>query len=480
MAELLGAESAALLASLAEPPTVGLRLNTLRTALPGTRERVLAGLPWGMEAVPWCADGFQLTGGVLERRPGLHPWHDAGVYYLQDPAAMAVAEALAPRPGERVLDLAAAPGGKSTHIAALQAGEGLLVCNDHHPQRARSLLGNIERCGIGHAAVCQSEPERLASAFGDWFDRVLLDAPCSGEGMFRKSDEALQAWSPAVVAACSLRQRRLIEVAARMVRPGGVLGYSTCTFSRAENEDVIESFLASHPDFAPVAVRLPGVSAALGRTPSAAPALGAGAVRLWPQRAPGEGHFVAVLRRAEAEPGLDGQRPPSGAKTSGRPRRGKPPLDRPSREQLAAWRAHFAEVAPRAARDALDEDRLFAHGAKLLLAPPTALPDLAGVFVLRLGLALGEMSSRGRTPRFVPAHAAAMAAGTALDLNGCDLEPDDPRLSSYLAGEAFDDGGEDGTVVVKAGGFPVGWGVRRRGSVRSLLPSGLRRRPSVS
>lgn len=481
MSDLLGSESSRLMEALALEPSVGLRLNGLRLPSQEAQRDAVTALPWRLESVPWCPTGFFVSAGEGAQRPGTHPWHHAGVYYLQDPAAMAVAEALAPRPGERVLDLAAAPGGKTTQLAALLAGTGIVVCNDTHPARARTLLGNVERCGIENAVVCHGEIERLARALPAWFDRVLLDAPCSGEGMFRKSEAARAAWSPRTVAACAARQTSLIAVAAACVRPGGTLAYSTCTFSREENEDVIGSFLERHPSFSLQEVRLPGVSPGLAGA--------RGAARIWPHLAPGEGHFVAVLRRDEsdesapsaaASPGRLGPSSRRSERERGRhtaraaPRgKERAPLARPSSELLRAWREHLAASASGAA--AVDEDDLVAHGDRLMLAPRGA-PQLPGVHVLRLGLALGELRRDGRTAGFVPAHAAAMAARATWP--GEDLELGDPRIERYLAGEEFDAGGDDGWIVVRAGGFPLGWGRRRGGSVRSMLPTGLRRSAS--
>lgn len=461
MRDLLGAQSDELLAALDEPPAVGLRLNTLRARDEPTRAGVLARLPWPRRAVPWCPTGFALDLDGAATRPGLHPWHAAGVYYLQEPSAMVVAEALAPAPGERVLDIAAAPGGKSTHLAALLGGTGVLVCNDSHRARATALLGNVERCGVANAVVVNSEVGKLVRSFGAWFDRVLLDAPCSGEGMFRKSQASRTSWSPHTVAACSARQSALLDAAAACVRPGGRLAYSTCTFSRAENEDVVEKFLARRPGFALAEIQLPGVDPGFGA--------GRAAARVWPHRSLGDGHFVAVLRRSpdEAAPA---------ASVSSRRARSHTAKLRPSQELLRALREHIA-ATPGCEAAAAHEERIVAHGDRLMMAP-SEWPELSGVHVLRLGLALGEVRRTGRRPRFEPAHAAAMASGTAagvLAAPTCDLELDDPRLTRYLAGLDLPASGSDGWTIVRAAGFPVGWGRLRSGALRSALPSGLRR-----
>ena len=265
-------------------------------------------------AVPWEPDGIYYP---EQFRPGRLAWHEAGMYYIQEASAMAPARLCGALPGERVLDLCAAPGGKSTKLAADLRGQGLLVCNEIHPERARVLSANIERMGVRNALVTSASPQELASCFPLFFDRIVVDAPCSGEGMFRKEEEALLHWSPENVRTCADRQRGILEEAAAMLRGGGTLVYSTCTFAPEENEGVLALFLRDHPEFSVVDIRqMPGVdtqswgfapgqpawaagSAAPGPEEDAgAPAASlAGTVRLWPHRLEGEGHFAAVLRK---------------------------------------------------------------------------------------------------------------------------------------------------------------------------------------
>ena len=222
MARLLRDEYPAFLASYDKLPSVGLRVNTLKIAPEVFRQIA----PFKLAPLPWCAAGFTIAGE--DKEPGKHPYHAAGLYYLQDPSAMAVAELLDPQPGERVLDLASAPGGKATHIAAKMQGQGLLVANEIHSKRAWELAGNLERWGAANVAITNETPERLAERFEDFFDRVLVDAPCSGEGMLRKSEAARVEWAPELVRGCALRQTAILDHAARLVRPGGRLAYSTC------------------------------------------------------------------------------------------------------------------------------------------------------------------------------------------------------------------------------------------------------------
>ncbi len=252
MEKMLGEEYPAFLKSYEEGRAYGLRVNLLK----GSREELYGRLcrRFGLVPVPWCREGFYYG---QEDRPGRHPFHQAGVYYIQEPSAMAVGSLLDPQPGEAVLDLCAAPGGKTTHIAARMAGEGLLVSNEVHPARAKALSQNVERMGVKNAVVTNEEPERLAKIFPGFFDRVVVDAPCSGEGMFRKEEQAREEWSRGHVQLCAGRQRQILDCGAKMLKPGGRMVYSTCTFSPEENEEVVIRFLESHPDFS--LVPAPGV-----------------------------------------------------------------------------------------------------------------------------------------------------------------------------------------------------------------------------
>ncbi len=210
------------------------------------RDRFLALSPWHLEAVPWEEEGFYYSHALPG--PGRHPYHEAGVYYIQEPSAMAPVVFLGAEPGEKVLDLCAAPGGKSTQIAGRMRGRGLLVSNEIHPQRARVLSENVERLGIRNCLVLSETPERLTEVFSGYFDRILVDAPCSGEGMFRKNENAGEEWSPENVERCAARQDGILDCAAAMLRPGGRLVYSTCTFAPLEDEGSVSRLLCRHPE----------------------------------------------------------------------------------------------------------------------------------------------------------------------------------------------------------------------------------------
>ena len=433
IAGLLGPEYPSFLRALSEPPARGLRVNTLKLD-PGSFRRLS---PWPLEPVPWCPEGFYYPEGA---RPGPHPYFYAGLYYIQEPSAMAVGVVADPKPGERVLDLAAAPGGKTTHLAARMRGRGLLVANEVDRRRVRGLLENVERWGAT-LSVVSAPVDRLARTFGAYFDRVVLDAPCSGEGMFRKDPSARAHWGPGAPARMARVQSGLLEAAAELVRPGGVLVYSTCTFAPEENEGVVAGFLGRHPEFEVEDARVhpafaPGVpewgggDARLSRT-----------ARLWPHRLRGEGHYLARLRKTEGE--------------EGSPPRLEPP--RPKREALAEllafWEAHLDRPLP---------ERLWERSGHFYVLPE-GLPALSGLAAPAPGLYLGEAKKGRFVPSSMLAHSLrAGEAGPAIE-----LPPEDPRALAFATGEpvAVEEGGS-GWRLVTTGGFPLGFGLLKSGVLR--------------
>ena len=433
MQALLGADFDAFAASYDRPRSVGLRLNPLKTDAPPALAQ------FGLSPVPWAENGFYYDGAS---RPGLSPYHDAGLYYLQEPSAMAPAGLLDVHPGERVLDLCAAPGGKSTQLAAALRGEGLLVCNEIHPKRARILSGNIERLGIANALVLNEHPKQLAERFPYWFDKILVDAPCSGEGMFRKEEAAVTDWSEETVEMCARRQQEILHSAAAMLRGGGRLVYSTCTFSPQENEGTVSAFLHTHPDFYIEALDAPWFSP--GRPDwvcDPAPGL-EHTFRLWPHCLRGEGHYAAVLRK-----------------------RGEDVSDVP-REAAGRLPPELSAFC-RAAGVRLPDGLPILFGDSVYLAPH-GLPQLRGLKVLRAGLALGQ-TLRGR---FEPAHAWALWLREAGSM--ADFSADSDALRRYLAGEAVP-GTQTGWTLVRADGLTLGWAKGSSGQLKNHYPKALRR-----
>jgi len=290
MAERLGEAYPAFVSTRAGPRVDGLRANDLKLESRALVNPLLV----DFSPLEWCPADFAIPS---ETPLGRHPYHVAGLYYLQEPSAMAVAQVLAPQPGERVLDLCAAPGGKATQIVLLMGDRGLLVTNDIHPRRVQALADNLERWGATNAAVLNETPHRLARHFPAFLDRVLVDAPYSGEGMFRRSELARSQWSVEHVHGCDRRQREILASVARMVRPGRWLCYATCAFSPEENEAAVAPFRSHNPGFQIAEPRrYPGFGRGHPEWVAASRLL-ARAVRLWPHRAPGEGHFIALMQR---------------------------------------------------------------------------------------------------------------------------------------------------------------------------------------
>ncbi len=447
----LGSEADAFLAALEQPSTTDLRVNTLK--LPGSDLQHL--VAWPLDPIPWCPSGFCVA---PDMQPGKHPFHAAGLYYLQDAAAMAVAEALAPEPGERILDLAAAPGGKTTHITALSGDTGLVVANDIDVSRSRTLISNLERWGTRRTLVTAERPDRLATRWGNWFDRVLLDAPCSGESMFRKSASARSMWSIESVLGCALRQGHLLRQAAALVRPGGTLVYSTCTFAPEENEYIIAAFLAEYPDFDIQPLLLPRSSP--GRPDWLPPELFnpnlERAARFWPHMSAGDGHFIARLQR-------NGDMPADQFATS-LPLAATAACDRWNDFMRSTFKA-----------DLIAGSILTLHKNQLY-AVPEELPPLDGIRIARAGLWLGTLQK----DRFIPSHSLALAlrpyapgkqSQCQRDLN---LEPDDQRLTRYLQGHPLNEPGDAGWIMIRVAGFPIGWGRRTGGIIKNMYPKGLR------
>ena len=416
----LGEEYADFLRSLERPRAVALRFNPLKGETPQ--------LPFVGKAVPWEPMGYYYD---LDSRPGLHLYHEAGVYYLQEASAMAPVALLDPQPGERICDLCAAPGGKTTQIAGRMQGEGFLLCNEYSPKRAKILSRNIERMAVANALVTNEPTEVLASRFPGFFHRVLVDAPCSGEGMFRKEEAAVADWSQEAVEMCARRQQEILNNAARMVAPGGRLVYSTCTFAPEEDEGVVAEFLARHPEFSPESVEAPWFQAVEN-----------GGYRLWPHRLLGEGHFAAVLKKNGGE---EGRVPASAA--------GRLPKE---------W-TEFAKALD----IRLPAGKAVVFGTNLYWAPEE-LPELAGLRVLRPGLELGEV----KKGRFQPAHALALwlkACG-----NTARFDPESAELERYLHGDVIPSD-KKGWCLVMAGDYSIGWGKGDGNCLKNHYPKGLRR-----
>lgn len=457
MRGLLGEEYDAFAESCGGGRLQGLRLNPLKVREDCERQKIIA--KFGLTPIPWARDGYYYGETV---RPGRHPWHEAGAYYIQEPSAMAAAELLGAKPGEKVLDLCAAPGGKTTQIGGQLDGRGLLVCNEIHPARAKILSQNVERMGIRNAVVTNEAPEVLAQRFPLFFDRILVDAPCSGEGMFRKDMEARAQWSPENVTRCAQRQARVLDLGAAMVRPGGRMVYSTCTFSPEENEGSISLFLERNRDFYVEEVSgakgldrgrpewVPGGKEQLGRT-----------FRIWPHRAQGEGHYLAVLRRQEDV-------------SFGRAGNVREPLRVKDKQVTAVWNAFVQDTLRGEGLKEFGEEaerRLVLFGEQLYLLAE-GMPDYGGLRVLRPGLHLGTVKKK----RFEPSHSLALCLNREQVRRSRDCGAESSRMAAYLRGESLEtEECGSGWSLITADGFSVGWAKQVGGILKNHYPKGLRR-----
>ena len=420
MKRQLGDEYESYLDSLNRPRAVALRFNPLKGEIPP--------LPFVGQPVPWEPMGYYYD---PDARPGLHVFHEAGVYYLQEASAMAPVALLDPKPGERVCDLCAAPGGKTTQIAGRMMGRGFLLCNEINPKRAKILSRNIERMAVSNALVTNEHPATLAQRFAGFFDRVLVDAPCSGEGMFRKEEAAVTDWSQETVEMCARRQAEILSSAAALIRPGGHLVYSTCTFSPEEDEQAVARFLENHPEFVPETVDAPWFEAGEN-----------GSFRLWPHKLLGEGHFAAVLRKME------------GSEES---------TAIPAGETLPkTWQPFAGSLGIR-----LPDGKAVIFGDTLYWAPPD-MSDIRKLKVLRPGLELGTV----KKDRFEPAHALALWLKTCAVRQ--DYPADSPEISAYLRGDVVPSV-QKGWCLVSAGGYSIGWGKGDGRVLKNHYPKGLRR-----
>ena len=426
--------------ALSEPVTRALRVNLLHFA-DGVPPCAIDGLG---ESVPWAKGAYFVEG---DARPGLSPLHEGGLFYLQEPSAMTAVSVLDPQPGEKVLDLCAAPGGKSTQIAALMQGEGLLVANEPIPSRAQILSRNVERMGVRNAVVTSAYPQELAAHFPAFFDRILVDAPCSGEGMFRRQSEAIAEWSENAPRGCADRQMEILAEAAKMLAPGGVMVYSTCTFNDTENEGVLARFTAEHPEFTVEPFALPGL-----------PAADKGYLHLYPHQMRGEGHFVSLLRKSADAPAAPDM-PEKKAKPA---RGGKAPK---AKEETIAL--------PDVLAKGVSFPRLYTSGGCLWSLPAyITMERLAGLRVLRTGLLLAHAEGR----RAEPDHALAMALRPQEAARCAHLTQE--QALAYQAGEALDlgDGLQSGYTLICCEGVSLGFGKQAAGVMKNHYPKGLRRR----
>lgn len=495
MKQLLQNEFDDFMFSYEAPRVYGLRINPLKINVDEWRE--ISPMKNRVRPIPWAKDGLYYT---EEDRPGRHPHYHAGLYYIQEPSAMLPVELLDVQPGHRVLDLCAAPGGKTTQIAGKLMGEGVIVSNDNAFERTKALAKNIELAGVRNAVITNEEPAKLAEVFEEWFDRILVDAPCSGEGMFRKDENMAANWEKHSVVKCSIMQRDILQHAAAMLAPGGRLVYSTCTFSPEENESQIAAFLAEHPEFYIEPVHPPGgisqgradwidedIAAKLGTDRAVSLS---GTVRLWPHLLEGEGHYAAVIRR-RGERGAEASLRVSAARTSSemtslkkKPAKLRGTTAKEQRKLAVVeadpkevWQA-FAEKELKLDHSELGEPIAF---GSIVYLQPREMPSLDGLKVVRAGWLVGE----AKKGRFAPAQSLAMALKREEAVRSVNWSSNAEETNRYLKGEtlfinqdeiALAEGAvPKGYVLVCADGYPIGWAKYVDGMLKNELAAGWRR-----
>ncbi len=457
----LGELASGFLSAISEPPFTGLRVNTLKC-----NAKILQNFINNLKPTPFCQNGFY-TG---EQKLGNHPLHHAGAFYIQEPSATTAVTALAPKPGDKVLDLCAAPGGKTTQIAAAMCGKGVLVSNEYVSSRVQALVSNIERCGITNCIVTNESTERLCSHFAGCFNRVLVDAPCSGEGMIRKDSSILPEWTLENVKGCAARQKTILDNASRAVCAGGTLCYSTCTIAREENEEVVLNFLKTHPDF-----ELTQIEQEFG-----APAFeiegGEGynlnlARRILPIHG-GEGHFVALMHKKSdysycgddimlQNDSFAVANPPKKSKQR-KGEKQKPAGATPTEAFLEFYNENFHPEIDFGGVDIIE------IGERVYISPKA--PPLSGLSVVRAGLFAGALQKN----RFQPSHAlfTAAAGNPKRVLN---LAADSGEACAFIHGEEIACPMEfSGFTRVSVEGVPLGFGKASGGRLKNHYPKGLR------
>ncbi|SDB29788.1 RsmF rRNA methyltransferase first C-terminal domain-containing protein [Eubacterium oxidoreducens] len=435
-------EYAQFISSYEEPRSYGLRSNPLK---PASLKHLQ------LEPVAWCNTGYYYR---QEQRPGIHPLHEAGAYYIQEPSAMAIAPLLDVKRGEKVLDLCAAPGGKTTQLAGEMKGEGLLVANEYVSSRAKVLSQNVERMGVRNCVVLNETPQHLAQVFEGFFDKILVDAPCSGEGMFRKEEIARQQWSLDNVTICEERQKEILACAVRMLAPGGRLVYSTCTFSPQEDEYIVEWLLETYSDLTILPMnKVGGMEDARVQWSRHETQDVKRAARLWPHKLRGEGHFAAVFENTRTKEPV----------TNSNGKKSKAKKKSPAVLQVITAYEEFAKEY----LDFTIEGRYEVFGNRIYLVPEQMIP-LDGLKVQRAGLEFGE-ETKGR---FTPAHALAMALTDKEVTNSCELGD---KAADYLHGEVIHTSTSKGWMLMTVDGVSIGWGKGTGTQIKNHYPKGLRK-----
>ncbi len=442
MRNMLGADYESFVSALDNAPIYSaLRVNTLKKDVRNTIKDQFD----LTEQIDWCTDGFYVQKGKFS---GNHPYHIGGLFYFQEPSAMSTVEAIPIDEGDFVLDLCAAPGGKATQAAAKLNGTGLLVANEIVKKRATILSGNIERMGIKNAIVTNETPQNLADKYPLFFDKIIVDAPCSGEGMFRKEPQAVEEWSEEHTQSCGIRQKNILDCAVRMLKDGGMLVYSTCTFAPCENEEIAEYLIKEHSlEILPIS-NLSMLDKGRNEWTKYNTDVSSSR-RIFPQNTKGEGHFVALFKKngTKAE-----------NKTTPKPTMPNPEL----KKAILSYREFEKNNL------SIKLDGHFALFGEMLYVLPYDV-DINKIKVLRYGLQLGEF----RKNRFEPSHSLALALGADDFKQTENLDLNSPKLHKFLTGNVFESN-KKGYSAICVNSYPLGWGKASDGIMKNKLPKGVR------
>lgn len=502
MQRLLGKDYENYLHSFEQEYGQTLRVNQLKAEPADLFRRFI------LAQIPWCKEGFYYK---ETNKLSMHPYYYGGVYYLQEPSAMAPASFLPVYPGDKVLDICAAPGGKTTALAGKLKGEGVLVSNDISASRAKALLKNVEMAGIKNVMILCESPEKLADHFPGFFDKILVDAPCSGEGMFRKDSSMVKHWSQEEVERYSKLQKEILTLAVRMLRPGGYLLYSTCTYSPEENEQVVEELLQKDTSFSLVKLPLPeGVDEGHPEWSCHGAEELKYCRRFWNHRLVGEGQFAALLHKegTEIEPEEREEKKEEEKREKEREegkkeeekreeeREGKKEEEkrkkkkgRKGKKNKQRWegessdgrsiinkKAPVGEMPEEMAAffektDVRIKEELLEYREERVFLLPEGLPDMKGLRVIRSGLYLGDCKKK----RFEPSQALAMALKPEEYHNTLLLSLGDERVEKYLRCETIEGETADGWVLVCVDGYPLGWGKSSKGRIKNKYAAGWRK-----
>jgi len=431
---LLGEETDDFFKSLELELHKGIRYNKLKI----NKDEFLKTMPFAMEQILWCDEGFYLSKDGMstqDERPGKHPYYYAGLYYLQEPSAMLPAEALEVKPGDRVLDISAAPGGKSTQIAAKLQNTGILVSNDINPKRAIALHKNISLFGVKNSIVLNQRPEALENVFSEYFDKILVDAPCSGEGLIKKDLKNYEADNEKYV----VMQKDILNSVQKMLKEGGELVYSTCTFSPEENEGIINWFINTYKEFEVIDINIEGLSSGRPEWIDGHESL-VKVRRAWPHKLNGEGHFIARLKKNY----------------------GYYKANSSSFNLNNKGLETYYDFASEYNLDDSYKNNVHNNNGELYLLPNNMM-DLKNIKTMSIGLNLGEIKNN----KFTPSQELALCLNESSYNNITNLNSNDVRIIKYLKGETIEVDSKDGWSLMCVDGYSLGWGKVAQGVMKN-------------